>query len=345
MERRHPRTIAAWIGLAALAMLALGLPRASAADDFEPDQWNMTIIDAPEAWVAGYLGEGATVAVVDSGVDKDHPELAARLLPGASWVDCGAAVPLPCFGPDAWDDRNGHGTHVAGIVGAPRDGVGVTGVAPRARILPVRVLDENGDGFGEDIAAGIDWAVANGADVINLSLGMSPGVATAAALTGLDGGIAEAVRRALGAGVLVVTAAGNDSFPICGHETFRSDTPLCVGATGFLDQPAWYSNWGVGIDVVAPGGDGAVFCDFDVLSTYPIDKSDACGPEGYGGLSGTSMAAPHVSGIAALLVATGSYDPIAAGQRIVATAEGFGVPDATPLVGPPRVNARLALGL
>lgn len=331
------------VGAMALVLVA-GLPATASAQAVDETPWNLDVIDTETAWTQ-VTGDGVTVAVVDSGVDKDHPEFAGRLdtANAASWIDCGPGVPPPCSDPDTWDDVNGHGTHVAGVVAAALDGVGVAGVARDATILPVRVLDEEGSGSFEDVAAGIRYAADAGAEVVNLSLGGLPVVTQLVGVTGLDEGFLDAIAYAEAQGALVVVAAGNDTFPLCGTETLVLPSGLCVGATDRFDVPAWYSNWGGGIDVVAPGGSALLFCDFDVLSTWPLDQETFCGDSGYEAIAGTSMAAPHVSGVGALLAEQGITGDAAA-DRIVATADDFGLPPLVPFLGPGRVNAATAVG-
>ncbi|MCA9567922.1 MAG: S8 family serine peptidase, partial [Myxococcales bacterium] len=154
-------------------------------------QWNMKAMGAPEAWAAGAMGDGVIVAVVDTGVSKIEDLEGTRLLEGASFVP-GAKT--------AADDQ-GHGSHVAGTIAqTTNNGIGCAGVAPYATILPVKVLSGSGSGSSAQVAAGIDWAVDQGAQVINLSLG-----------SGLYSAVIHvAVRKARRAGVVVVAAAGND---------------------------------------------------------------------------------------------------------------------------------------
>ncbi len=261
-------------------------------DDFGgADDWNLNSIQAPEVWAQGFTGEGVVVAVVDTGVDGSHPELYSQM-----WVNPGE---LPGNGIDdddngfiddvyGWDfvesdndpaDGNGHGTHVAGTIAAANDGLGSTGVAFGATIMPVRVLDANGAGSFYDVAAGIRYAVDNGAQVINLSLGGSYSSAVHSAL-------AYAGQHS----VFVVAAAGNEGgvAPVY-PAAFSAELThvLSVGAHDSNNARAYFSN-GVGasgaVQVAAPG--------VGVLSCLPGNR--------YGRLSGTSMAAPHVSGLAAL---------------------------------------------
>lgn len=326
-----------------LGVLVAAFPSAPPADagaePLQGQQWGLARVEAPAAW-STTTGSGAVVAVVDTGVDHDHPELQGRLLTGASWVGCGRRAKPPCGNTD---DENGHGTHVAGIAAAPLDGVGVAGVAPGARILPVRVLDADGSGSAADVAAGVRWATDHGADVINLSLAGLPVLANVAGLTGLDGGFADSLEYAAARGALVVAAAGNEALPICDNEFFRAGPGLCVGATDPDDVKAWYSNSGIGVNVVAPGGAGGVFCADDVLSTWPVDQPSFCSDTGYEALAGTSMAVPHASGVGALLSTLGVSGDAAA-RRILATADDLGAPGPDPAYGAGRVNARRAVG-
>ncbi|GIF13025.1 S8 family peptidase [Actinoplanes teichomyceticus] len=243
------------------------------SDPLRSRQWDLTRINAPAAW-ARSTGAGVTVAVIDTGVDARHPDLAGQVLTGWDAI-AGRA------GGDT--DPQGHGTHVAGTVAAlTGNAVGVSGVAPDVRVLPVRVLNATGSGYDSDTAEGIVWAADNGADVINLSLG---GTAHSSAVT-------SAVAYARSRGVVVVAAAGNErtkgspaSYPGADQGV------IAVAATDSADTVAPYSNAGDYVDVAAPGS--------AVLSTYPT----ALGSSGYATMSGTSMASPHVAAVAALLVA------------------------------------------
>ncbi|HEX4977127.1 MAG TPA: S8 family serine peptidase [Nocardioides sp.] len=298
-------------GLTLAAGLLVSPATAQTSDPLRPQQWGLDQVKAEPAWATS-TGEGVVVAVVDSGVDLSHPDLRANLVGGATFVDCGRGGG-PCGNGD-WRGRDGegqeadtHGTHVSGIVAAVTDnGLGVAGTAPDAKVMPIKVL-EDGSGSFEDIGAGIRYAVDHGADVVNLSLGALPGV-QALELTGLETAASDAIAYAAQNGVLVVAAAGNDSFPVCGSPSFNAGA-LCVTATDRNELPAWYSNGAVKPDleaVAAPGGQGALFCEEDVVSTVPVGTgSDACGQSDYDYYAGTSMAAPHVSGVAALLYAQG----------------------------------------
>lgn len=295
----------------AISLLAVtpGSAAADAADPLRGEQWGLDQIHAPEAWATS-TGEGVTIAVVDTGVDLTHPDLAENLVAGATIVGC--APTHPTCGDGSWGGAfiDIHGTHVAGIAAAPRNGVGIAGVAPDASILPVKVL-QGGAGAADDVAQGIVWAADNGADVINMSLGTLPGgqVLTSALFPEL----VEAVKYARDAGVVVVAAAGNTSDPLCTSPAWE-DGALCVVATESSELRSGYSSGGIKPDqqvVAAPGGAlAAAECNEMIVGPVPRGNGGACHgqPEDHEYLAGTSMAAPHVSGVAALLLAQGATD-------------------------------------
>jgi subtilisin family serine protease len=266
-------------------------------------QWGLKQINAAGAWAHGALGAGAVIAVVDTGVDLNHPDLKDRLVPGADLVSGQACTP-------GAQDLNGHGTHVAGIAAAStNNGIGGAGTAPLAKIMPVRVLDAAGSGSTTDIAAGIRYAADNGAQVVNLSLGDDIPIP----LIDLSG-ISAAVDYAYARGVVVVAAAGNETVPFCEYPSAAAHA-ICVAATDYSGLPSSYSNFPLrldgGVAVRAPGGDGSGGCgdQADIWSTYWPGASGAdaerCAPKGYEPLAGTSMATPFVSGIAAILRGAG----------------------------------------
>ena len=306
--------------LAAAAALALGAAPAAATNDTHYGlQWGPQQVRAEQAWATS-TGAGQTIAIVDSGIDLDHPDLAGKIAGGATFVCQGDG---PCGNGD-WqsgsDNGSGHphGTHVAGIAAAvTNNSTGIAGVAPDARLLAVKVLDAEGSGAFDQIAAGVRWSADNGADVINLSLGALPGVQALTA-TGLISDVQEAIAYARSKGVVVVAAAGNESSPLCGTPAF-DEGALCVSATDRNEAKAWYSNFAVKADrqgrvdaVSAPGGQGLVSCREDIISTVPTAAEGVCtgivGTPGYDFYAGTSMASPHVAGVASLLTAQGRTD-------------------------------------
>ncbi|MEA2443226.1 MAG: hypothetical protein QOJ12_518 [Thermoleophilales bacterium] len=299
-----------------VALLLLPAAASAAPDPLRAQQWNLDMIGADAAHKVT-RGEGAVVAVIDTGVDASHEDLTGRLLPAFSAI----AGKGPA-------DENGHGTHVTGIVAANADnGIGIDSVAPGTRVLPVRVLDQNGEGSDADVAKGIDYAIAQKVDVINLSLG---GTALDAFLPG--GEFAAAVQRAVDAGIVVVAAAGNDSVPICEQPQIRGEI-LCVGAVDRRGMRSFFSS-GDSSAVMAPGGSGSGVSGEDVLSTVPGSK--------YETMAGTSQATPHVAGVAALVVSRGVRGA-AAVQRVRATARDAGVAGADPVYGVGIVDAQAAV--
>lgn len=298
------------IGLVATA----GSAGAATNDPLRDSLWGLDQINAEQAWPQS-TGEGAVVAVIDTGVDLGHPDLAGRLVPGADFV-CGEQA--GSCGDGGWKGQDGvgqesdvHGTHVAGTIAAVADnGIGVAGVAPDAKIMPIKVL-EDGSGTNEDIAEGVRHAADNGADVINLSLGGLPGTQIFSIL-GLDTTMQDAIQYARDKGTLTVAAAGNTSTLLCNDPAFSSDS-ICVGATDRNELKSYFSELPVklsGKGVAAPGGSGRLLggdCSEDILSTVPRGTgTDECG-EGtdYAAFAGTSMATPHVAGVAAILYAQG----------------------------------------
>src|SRR3954468_22124268 len=302
---------------ALLCSLFVASPTAFAAGDpLRPQQWGLDTIEADAAHATS-TGSGATVAVIDTGVLASHEDLAGRLLPGYDFVDNDADP----------NDGNGHGTHVTGIVAADEgNGLGIEGVAPGAKVLPIRVLDNDGSGTGEDVAKGVDYAVAHNADVINLSLG---GDAIGTILGG-DDAFTKWVQNALDKGVVVIAAAGNDTAPFC-EQPAVTGAILCVGAIDRRNMRTFYSSSG---DLVAPGGSALGGSDEDILSTYNDGK--------YAEIAGTSQATPHVSGVAALLVSLGLHGK-AVTDRILATATDAGVAGPDDVYGAGILNAKAAV--
>jgi serine protease len=341
--------------VAALAFaIAAGGAAAATNDTYSSRQWALGQIHAEQAWATS-TGAGQVIAIVDAGVDLTHPDLSGKLVPGATFSGCPAA-PNGCGNGD-WrsgntsDPPSPHGTHVAGIAAATaNNGIGIAGVAPDARIMPVKVLTEAGGSF-EEIAAGIRWAADNGADVINLSLGAMPGV-QALPLLGIVADARLAIDYAVSKGVVVVAAAGNDFASICGEPGFNANA-LCVVATDPREVRASYSNFAVqeGMNVVAaPGGAGLVSCADDVISTVPTGSESTCGTgtPGYDFYAGTSMATPHVAGVAALLTAQGrsvsqvygvlkstARQPVVGLRGVLNPVYGYGIVDAAAAVAAP----------
>src|SRR4051812_10878073 len=310
---------------APLAALGIVVVASGALAAGTPSQrtWNFDQVHVPAARIAGHSGAGITVAVLDSWVDGQHKDFEGRVLAGA---DC---VGGTCHVGPASSDKCDHGTHVAGTVAASS-----FGVAPKARILPIRVLtyeasSGNCVGQPDDVAAGIRWGVSHGARILNLSLGPDvPGLSQSSA-------IPAAVHDAAMAGAVVVFSAGNNSLPVT--DSYGGDA-LIIAATGRAGGLASYSQRGNGVDLAAPGGDPAqkdVCTQSDcITSLYPGNR--------YAVAAGTSMAAPHVSGIAALLLSQDSsrnrtdvIDRLKSTARPLAGA-GSGVVDAAAALGVPN---------
>ncbi|MFC1741905.1 S8 family peptidase [Nanoarchaeota archaeon] len=225
-------------------------------------------VDRIDAELASTTGLGVKVCIIDTGIDRNHPDLAANIVTGINYV--GKRV----IDPNKWEDDNGHGTHVAGTIAAIDNEQGVVGVAPDASLYIVKALDRKGSGYMSDVAAGMDWCVANGADVISMSLGAAVDVSY----------VKDAADAAYAAGALVVAAAGNE-YPAPVIYPAAYDSVISVAATDSTDARAYFSNVGPENELAAPG--------VNILST---DKGDS-----YSVKHGTSMATPHVAGVAALV--------------------------------------------
>lgn len=238
------------------------------------------MINAPYLWEASKKGEGVVVAIIDTGCQTDHPDLIGRIVGGRNFTaDYNNDI-------NKFEDNNGHGTHVAGTIAAIENNVGVVGAAPLVKLLILKVLDKNGSGSYQSIIDGINYAVSwrgsNGEKVrvISMSLGGPTDVAN----------LHNAVKNAVANDILVICAAGNEgdnnsktneySYPGAYNEA------IAVGAIDFNKKIATFSNSNDNVDLVAPG--------VGILSTYIGGK--------YATLSGTSMATPHVSGAAALII-------------------------------------------
>lgn len=281
---------------AALVVAAAGPGTASAGaaqDPLRGVQWALDAIHLGDLLGTKQqpapAGAGVVVAVVDSGIDSTHPDLAGRVIAGPDLIDGGAP-----------DDPRGHGTHLSGIIAAAAgNGVGGAGIAPRASLLAIRVLNADNAGSAYTVSRGIDAAVQRGADVINLSLNWNNANQDLSPVTA-------AMQRAADAGIVLVVAAGNGGQDHC-EEPVLERRALCVGALNDDLQLAPFSSHGRGLGVVAPGS--------GVLSTWPRGE--------YARLSGTSQAAAQASGVAALLVGLGLRgDQVV--QRLQQTARDIG---------------------
>ena len=286
--------------------------------------WGVDRIDADRVWdkyepylvvdPGANVGAGVKVGVLDTGIDLDHPDLQAIVKGGINTVN-----PVKSA-----DDDNGHGTHVAGIIGALDNGQGVVGVAPGARLWAVRVLDNNGVGTWSSVICGIDWVTANAGtiEIANMSLGGGGSDDGNCGLSNNDV-LHQAICRSVARGVVYVAAAGNNGVDAAGFVPAAYDEVVTVSALADYDgQPggegratcanyggddtlASFSNYGADVDIAAPGA-----C---IRSTYRGG--------GYATMSGTSMASPHIAGVVALyLTATGANPENAEGVAAVRAA-------------------------
>jgi subtilisin len=253
-------------------------------------------IDRVGATEVDATGAGVDVAVVDTGIDATHPDLLGRV--GGSWTTVGSWV-AGTRAPAGQDD-NGHGTHVAGTIGATDDGAGVVGVAPEVTFHAVKALTAAGVGYVADIARGIELATDRGWDVVNLSVGTTSESGTRL--------LRDACEYARARDVVLVASAGNHGpCENCLNAPGSLETTIAVGATDRDDRVAAFSSTGPGVDIAAPG--------VEVRSTF-IGATHTY-------RSGTSMATPHVTGAAALLRAAG-HDAASIERRLRATAEDIG---------------------
>ncbi|RZT07799.1 subtilisin family serine protease [Kribbella sp. VKM Ac-2569] len=233
----------------------------------------LNTVRMPQAWDLSKSTGSQIVAVLDTGVDAGHPDLVGHLVPGYNAVSSTRPNPV---------DDNGHGTMTLGIIaGAANNGIGVAGVGWNVKAMPVKVLDANGSGYDSDIAEGIDWAVAHGAKVINMSLGGPDN----------DPVLYDAIKRAYANGVVVVVAAGNDG---SGDRQYPAVYPeaISVAATDATGSLTDFSSFGYWMDIAAPG--------VDILSTGPRNLTPP-DYEPYWYCTGTSCSTPIVAGVAALV--------------------------------------------
>jgi subtilisin family serine protease len=323
-----------WI-LTAVLILAAAIPgadaRAFSGPDQPPDyaeqQWALRLIRAPRAWSTS-RGAGITVAVLDTGIETEHPDLKGNIASAKSFIE---------EEPTA-TDRVGHGTHVAGIIAAEANGFGISGVAPEVRLMALKVCNAT-ECSAIGVSKAIRFAVRNQAQVINLSFGAN---AVTGEATGWNQEVREAVLFAARRDVIVVAAAGNSSLPIC-HEPGGS--AICVGGVDQDRNKTFYSNQDAAMRttyLVAPSGADTPTCESSILSTFPRSIESVCSEPGYEARNGTSMAAPHVSGVAALLLAKG-LSPAKTVRRLTHTASDLGTPGRDPVYGFGLINAAAAV--
>lgn len=275
--------------------------------------WGVDRIDAELVW-GTTTADPIKVAIVDTGIDLTHPDLADNLKGGVSTV----------WYTTSFNDDNGHGTHVAGIAAALDSAIGVVGVGPKIDLYAVKVLDRRGSGYLSDVIEGLQWVIDNGMQVANMSLGTSSDVTS----------FKEAIQKVNQAGITQVAAAGNTG----GSVIYPAAYPevIAVSATDKTDTIASWSSRGPEVDLAAPG--------VGIYATYKGGR--------YKVLSGTSMAAPHVAGTAALVLSvpekcdfdlSGSCSPAEVQQRLKAMAEDLGVSGWDELYGAGLVDAERAV--
>lgn len=287
----------------------------SASQPGEVLEWDIDRIGANLAWSTS-TGANVAVAIIDTGIDKDHTDLISNIKGGVNFVLTSTKPPKSnVVDPSKWDDDNGHGTHVAGTVAARDNEIGVVGVAPEASLYAVKVLDSTGSGYVSNVISGITWAIENNMDVINMSLGVPSDVQV----------LHNAVDAAYAAGIVVVAAAGNsgDGNATTNNVNYpaKYSSVIAVSATDSNNTvPSWSSD-GAEVEIAAPG--------VSIRSTW----NDGL----YNTISGTSMASPHVAGTVALILTTaipttydvdndGAWDPAEVRAVLQATANDFGTP-------------------
>ncbi|MBI2832322.1 MAG: S8 family peptidase [Chloroflexi bacterium] len=290
-------------------IVTIQAPKPPATPKPEVLPWGIDRIDADQVWdrdgnlildAGAITGLGVKVAVIDTGIDKDHPDLKANIKGGRNFVFIRGRI-----NPDSWDDDNGHGSHVAGIIAAVENSEGVIGVAPQASLYGVKVLSKTGSGYLSDVVSGIEWSIdPNGdgdnsdhMDVINMSLGTTADYQP----------LRDAVSAANATGIVVVAAAGNANGGAVNYPGAYPEA-IAVSATDSNNAIASFSSTGPEIDLAAPGA--------SIYSTYKGG--------GYATLSGTSMAAPHVAGTAALVIASGVTGPDQVRAQLQNTADDMG---------------------
>ncbi|MDB4898093.1 MAG: hypothetical protein JWN15_4355, partial [Firmicutes bacterium] len=296
---------------------------AGGLEPLEPLQWDMRQIKVPEAQAVTQGSPSVIVGVIDTGIDYTHPDLAQNIDFSRS-VSCVGGVPDQT--PAAWRDRHGHGTHTSGTIAAARNGIGITGIAPNVKLAAIRAADDEGYLYPEAVVCGFMWAAEHQIDVTNNSYFVDPwyfNCRNDAEQRVIWKAVQRAVRYAMGRGVTVVAATGNSNIDLA-HPTVDTLSPdnttpiprevtnaclilpaeipgvVAVSADGNNQQKAYYSNYGQGVvELTAPGGDSrfqrtAEAPNGTILSTIPGGR--------YGYAQGTSMAAPHVTGVAALAI-------------------------------------------
>lgn len=274
-------------------------PTAGASSQTIP--WGILKINADDAWLVS-SGSGVKVAILDTGIDRDHPDLKDNIFGCLNMISSRKTC----------EDDNGHGTHVAGIIAAQDNNLGVVGVAPNAKIYALKVLNRNGSGYLSDIIEALDWVIQKQIQVVNMSLGTSSNVTS----------FYDAIKRVNTAGITQVAAAGN-SGPGSNTVNYpaKYSEVIAVAATDSSDQVPSWSSRGPEVDIAAPGK--------DIYSTYLKG--------GYKTMSGTSMSSPHVAGVVALRLFSHAESP--AQIETILESQAVSLPFDANLVGAGLVNA------
>ncbi len=279
--------------------------------------WGIDKVDAEKVWNITD-GDPIKMAVLDTGIEIAHPDLKNNIKGGINTITNNTN----------YNDDNGHGTHVAGIIAAENNTIGVVGVGPKIDLYAVKALNKRGSGYLSDIIEGLDWAIESGMQVVNMSLGT----------TVYNKSFEDAVKRVNAAGIIQVAAAGNSgSKDNTVNYPAKFSEVIAVSATDINDNIAYFSSRGPEIDLAAPG--------YSIYSTYKGAT--------YKTLSGTSMASPHVAGAAALVLtmpigaydldADGIWDPLEAQNKLEATAKDLGVIGKDNLYGAGLLNVEKAV--
>jgi subtilisin family serine protease len=239
------------------------IPASAYRDDYI--DWGLTAVGAEVAWKKT-KGKGIKVAVLDTGIDPDHQDLAINVKDHIDFTGSRYGS----------EDIQGHGTHCAGIIAGSDNGIGMIGVAPEVEIYSAKVLGDNGSGGYDGIIKGIRWAIAKQVDVISMSLGSA---------SRPPGSVHAVIKEARAKGIILIAATGNENSPVCWPAAY--DEVIAVSALDQQLERANFSNYGIQNEISAPG--------VDIVSTYKNNT--------YARLSGTSMATPLVAGAAALIIA------------------------------------------
>lgn len=350
MTKVHRRRRVLFVCALSLLVAAGPVAAASPPKDGDPllaQQWGLSQVGAQQAWRVA-TGKGVVVAVLDGGVDATNPDLRGKVLPGRDLVH-GAA--------NAWADVDGHGTSVAGIIAASRNnGVGIAGVAPDARILPVKYGEYQANGNLTPDA--VRWASDRRASVILISEETLPGLDVIAPVV-LDVELQKAIDYAWGRGAVIVVAAGNNAEPICSSPASLRHV-VCVGAVDKRGVKPSFSSFDAAMTsdyLVAPGGSdlvtiggfdspsaaGDVGDDENIWTTAVPGTGTVVNGDRWTQVRGTSFASPFVAGVAALLMQQGLTN-VQVVARLKATATDLGAPGRDPVFGYGEVNAARAVG-